>query len=251
MPRAASRVNADNALLDYPGSPYESPLYENYLTRDDNGVSRTMVDVLASLNDPRLALYAEPATQDGEYRGHQNGAGDLPPGQSLAWFSRLGDFWRAEGAATPSAIMTHAEVLFLQSEAAARGWIGGDPAQLYMDAISANMNAYDAYSPDNNPSDADIAAYLQRPEIAYTGMDDIHLQKWIALWMNGMEAWSDWRRTDSPALVPGPDLSVSRIPVRFHYPDSEQSLNRANLETAVTRQGGGLELTAPVWWDVN
>lgn len=80
-------------------------------------------------------------------------------------------------------------------------------------------------------------------------MDDIHLQKWIALWMNGMEAWSNRRRTDSPALVAGPDLLTSRIPVRFHYPDSEQSLNKANLETAVSPQGGGLEVTTPVWWD--
>ncbi len=143
--------NAGNAFLDYPGSPYENPFYENYLTRDDNGVSRT-------------------------------------PGQSLAWFSRIGDFWRADGAQTPSALMTYAEVLFLQAEAAARGWIRGDPAQLYMDAIEASMTTYDAYEPAHRPSDADIAAYLAQPEIAYTGLDDIHLQKWIALWMNGMEA---------------------------------------------------------------
>ena len=117
--------NDDNAFLDYPGSPYEAPFYENYLTRDDNGVSRTMIDMLDGLNDPRLSLYAEPATRDGEYRGHGNGRDDLPPGQSLAFFSRIGNFWRADGAATPSPLMTYAEVLFLQAEAAARGWIAG------------------------------------------------------------------------------------------------------------------------------
>ncbi len=52
-------------------------------------------------------------------------------------------------------------------------------------------------------------------------------------------------------LVPGPDLLIHRIPVRFSYPDSEQSLNNANLQTAISRQGGGLDLTTPVWWDVN
>ncbi len=243
--------NADNAFLDYPGSPYENPFYENFLTRDDNGVSGTMIGMLVSLNDPRLALYAERAARDDEYRGHRNGTDDLPFGQSLASFSRIGNFWRADGAATPSALMTYAEVLFLQAEAAARGWISGDPARLYMDAIEANMNLYDAYASANNPSDAEIEAYLAQPEIAYTGVDDIHLQKWIALWMNGMEAWSNWRRTDSPVLVPGPDLLINRIPIRFSYPDSEQSLNNANLQAAISRQGGGLELTTPVWWDVN
>ncbi len=241
--------NADNAFLDYPGSPYEAPFYENYLTRDDNGVSRTMINMLDGLNDPRLALYAEPAAQDDVYRGHENGSDDLPPGQSLAFFSRIGDFWREDGAATPSPIMTYAEVLFLQAEAAARGWISGDPATFYMDAIEANMNMYDAYGA--GPTDAEIAAYVAQPEIAYTGMDDIHLQKWIALWMNGSEAFSNWRRTDSPTLIAGPDLIVSRIPIRFSYPDSEQSLNNANMTAAISRQGGGLDLVTPVWWDVN
>ncbi len=241
--------NDDNAFLDYPGSPYENPFFENYLVRDDNGVSRTMIDMLDGLNDPRLSLYAEPATQDGVFRGHENGSDDLPPGQSLGFFSRIGNFWRADGASTPSAVMTYAEVLFLQAEAAARGWISGDPATMYMDAIEANMNMYDPYGA--GPTDSEISAYLAQPEIAYTGMDDIHLQKWIALWMNGHEAFSNWRRVDSPLLVAGPDLLISRIPIRFSYPDSEQSLNSSNLDAAMARQGGGLDLITPVWWDVN
>ncbi len=244
--------NADNAMLQYPGAPYENPFYENYLTRDDNGVSRTMIDTLKSWNDPRLFLYAEPAAIDGEYRGHQNGRLDLPPGQSLAWFSRIGDFWRADGAATPSAVMTYAEVLFLQAEAAARGWIGADPAALYTQAIRANMDLYDGYGV--GPTDAEITAYLAQARVVYapaTGLNQIHLQKWIALWMNGSEAWSEWRRTGVPALAMGPDLSLSRIPIRFSYPDSEQSLNHTNMSAAVQRQGGGLDLITPVWWDIN
>ncbi len=84
--------SAGNALLDHPGPPHGNPLYGDYLTHDDNGVSRTMSDVLVSLNDPRLALYADPATRDGEYRGHRKTTDDLPPGQSLARLSRIGNF---------------------------------------------------------------------------------------------------------------------------------------------------------------
>lgn len=128
--------------------------------------------------------------------------------------------------------------------------MAGDEAALYMDAIEANMNMYDAQGV--GPTDAEISAYLAQPEIAYTGMDDIHLQKWIALWMNGTEAFSNWRRVDSPVLVAGPDLDISRIPIRFFYPSTEQSLNGSNLDAAVARQGGGLDdLITPVWWDVN
>jgi hypothetical protein len=244
--------NDHNAMLAYPGSPYENPLYENWLGRDDNGISATMVDTLQSLNDPRLALYAEPASHDGVYRGHQNGRDDLPEGQSLAWFSRISDFWRADGSATPTMVMTYAEVLFLEAEAAERNWIGASADQLYQDGIVANMELYDDWG--HAPSSAEITAYLAQPEVQYssaTGLEQIALQKWIALWMNGSEAWAEWRRTGIPDLQMGPDVIISRIPVRFSYPDSELSLNEANVTAAIDRQGGGRNLTTPVWWDAD
>ncbi len=244
--------NDDNAMLEWPGSPYRNPLFENWQGRDDHGISATMVDTLKALNDPRLALYAEPAAEDGEYRGLGNGI-ETPP-LSLAWYSRIGNFWRADGAATPTAIMTYSEVLFLEAEAARRGWISADPAELYEAGIRANMHEYDAWSPANAPSQADIDAYLSNPDVMYnaaTGMKQIQLQEWIGLYMNGSEAWANWRRTGVPDLAMGPDLALSRIPVRFIYPDLEQSLNKSNLDAAVSRQGGGLDLVTPVWWDAN
>jgi len=241
--------NADNAFLDFPGPPYENPLYENWQGRDDHAISATMVDTLASLNDPRLPIYAEPAGSDGVYRGHANGRISLPAGQSLSDISRIGNFWRANGSTTPATLMSYAEVLFLEAEAAARGWIAGDPATLYMDGIEAAMNTWAAYGVA--PSGAEVTTYLAQPSVAYQGMNSIYLQKWIALWMHGPEAWSDNRRTDVPHLAMGPDLSISRIPVRLSYPDTEQSLNKSNLEAAISRQGGGLDLVTPVWWDVH
>lgn len=242
--------NANNAVLRWPGAPYENPLFENWQGRDDHGISATMVDTLKSLNDPRLALYAEPAQEDGEYRGLGNGIANPP--LSLAWYSRIGDFWRADGSATPTLLITYSEVLFLQAEAAVRGWIGGDPAALYEEAIRANMNQYDPWSPANAPADAEIEAYLAQPSVQYDparGLEQIQFQHWIGLYMNGNEAWSQWRRTGVPALAMGPDLALSRIPVRFTYPDLEQSLNADNLAAAVSRQGGGLDLITPLWWD--
>lgn len=242
--------NDDNALLYWPGGTHENPLYQNYTTSDRLGISHALVEILKDLNDPRLRLYAEPAASDGEYRGQRNGTLDFPPGLSIQAFSRIGDFWRRDGAATPTAIMTYSEVLFLQAEAAARGWIGGDPAMLYLEAIEANMNQYDAEGV--GPSDFEIADYLAQPEVAYTGPDDIHLQKWISLYTNSIEGWANQRRTDVPDLEVGPDLmaALGRIPVRLPYPESEQSQNGANLQAAVDRQGGGLGLVTRVWWDV-
>ena len=242
--------NEDNAMLQYPGFPWENPLFQDFLGRDDNGISRTMVDLLSVLDDPRLEFYAEPAASDGAYRGRENGAGNLSF-TAFSSYSRIGNFWRRDGAATPSPVMTYAEVLFLQAEATERGWITGNAGALYLEGIQANMDLYDKY--DVGPSDTEVSTYLGQSVIAYagggTGLVQINRQKWIALWMNAAEAWANWRRTDVPTLAAGPDLRVNRIPIRFSYPDSEQSLNLDNMNAAVSRQGGGLDLITPVWWD--
>jgi hypothetical protein len=243
--------NADNAMLGWPGPPYQNPIFENWQGRDDDGVSEMMIEKLKSLADPRLELYAEPAAEDGEYRGLGNNI-EAPP-LSLSWYSRIGNFWRANGAATPTAIMTYSEVLFLEAEAAQRGWIAGDPAALYEAAIRANMNQYDAWSPANAPTDQEVDTYLAQAAVQFDAskaIEQINTQKWISLYMQGTEAYANQRRIDFPVLTPGPDLTLSRLPVRFMYPEGEQSLNSANLDQAVQRQSGGLDLLTPVWWDV-
>ena len=245
---------ADNAWLNYPGPPYENPMHENWLGRDDHAMSATMIDTLLSYNDPRLELFAEPAESDGVYRGQPNGYEQVVDPYTMVDISRIGNYWRENGAATPTLIMGYSEVLFLQAEAAHRGWIAGDPATLYVSAVTAAMNEYP--NAPNTPTTGEINAYLAQPEVAYAGgaagLDQIYLQKWIGLWMNGAEAWSHVRRTNVPYLTPGPDLITTsgEIPVRFSYPDSEQSLNAANLDAAVARQGG-LTLEERLWWDAN
>jgi hypothetical protein len=240
--------NADNAWLFWPGPPYENPLYGNYLGRDDHSISAEMVNQLASRNDPRLELYAEPAQTDGVYRGNPNGHAPAP--FLLPQISRIGNFWRADGALTPAVIMSYAEVLFLQAEAAQRGWIAADAAQLYYDGIRASMRMYQGMTP-NAPTEAEIAAYIAQPSVQYnaaTGLQQIQLQLWIALYMQENEAWAHQRRTGVPALTQGPSLVISRVPVRFSYPDSEQTFNNANLQAALSRQGGGLDLVTPLWF---
>ena len=242
--------NADNAKLAWPGSPYENPLYENWTGRDDHGVSATMIDTLTSLSDPRRELYAEPATQDAAYRGQPSGK--ITQDQSLAYYSRIGNYWRKDGKSTPTVIMSYSEVLLLAAEAAKLGWIAGDAGALYTAGIQASMTQYAGAT--NAPTAAEITAYLAQSAITYNatnGLDQIHLQQWIGLFMGGSEAWSNVRRTDSPNLVGGPDLTLSRIPVRFSYPALEESLNATNLAAAISRQGGGKALTDRMWWDVN
>ena len=74
-------------------------------------------------------------------------------------------------------------------------------------------------------------------------------QKWLALYTQGMEAWSEWRRLDYPELAAAPDAAAGRdIPRRKGYPLSEISLNRSNYEEAVSRQGDDV-MSTRIWWD--
>ncbi|MEL7162541.1 MAG: SusD/RagB family nutrient-binding outer membrane lipoprotein, partial [Bacteroidota bacterium] len=78
--------------------------------------------------------------------------------------------------------------------------------------------------------------------VAYAGDTDAKLaliarQKWLSLFMVGLEAWFDYRRTDLPALTPGPDAVLDQLPVRIQYPDDEQVLNDDNYRAAVSSQG--------------
>lgn len=229
--------NADNAKLTYVNDEINvHPIYAYERSRNDHSVSATMIDTLKAFSDPRLPIYAKPNTA-GEYRGTPNGVNKVQPIDSV---SRIGHhFSKADASAV---IMSYAEVLFLQAEAAERGWIAGDPASLYAQAITAAMQ-------DLGIEQAEIDAYLAQPKVAYNGLESIGLQKWIALYGNGPEAYAEWRRTGYPALTPGPDAeNGGLIPVRLPYPISEARRNGANLQEAIDRQGGAT-LNHPLWWD--
>jgi hypothetical protein len=246
---------ADDAKLVWPGDgSNDSPIYTNQRPpdgkgdRDDHRVSKTLVDTLASLSDPRLAVYAQ-CTEESEaaggcaYVGVQNG---LETNEALALgftrTSKIGSVFHDPSA--PSWLMAYPEVLFIQAEAAQRGWITGSAAAFYNAGITASMEQWGI-------SAADIAVYLAQPRVAYnpaTGLTQIGLQKWIALFGQGTDAWAEYRRTGVPDLKAGPEAIIPVVARRLTYPLSEQSFNKANLDAAIAAQGGAT-LTNNVWWD--
>ncbi len=57
-----------------------------------------------------------------------------------------------------------------------------------------------------------------------------------------------WRRTGMPAIVPGAsNLNDNKVPVRFIYPLSEQSLNNENRSKAIAAQGGTDDINTKMW----
>ena len=238
--------NEDNALFAYNEQvPFVNPWYNEFeLETITLAVTNTMVDALKALNDPRLATFAEPAEALGGYIG-------MPYGVNAAIAGSIKNEEVSLPASAiitptfPSILQTYAEVLFLQAEAAARGWTGGNAGQLYREAIIASMQQWGV-------AEADIAAYLAQPTVAFeTGnfRRSIGNQKWLALYLQGMEAWAEWRRLDFPELQPAPDAAAGRdIPRRKGYPLTEITLNKTHYEEAIQRQGPDL-MSTRVWWD--
>jgi len=238
--------NADNAQLMYLAtSPNRNPIYNDARGRDDYGLSKTYVDSLTSWNDPRLPIFAQINPAGTGYQGLPNGLND-GEGTPIVNISRIGAYWR-ETPNAPMHLSTYSEVLFLQAEAAERGWIVGSAATFYADAIRASMEQYGVAA-------AAITTYLADSRVTYvpgaTGLQQIAYQKWVSMFMQGMEAWTEWRRTLVPALVPGPRAVLSNIPERLPYDDNEAVLNKVNLDAAVAAQGlgAGNNLTTPLWF---
>lgn len=235
----------DQAQLVYSESaPNQHPYHVGFVERPgDYRVSQTLVDTLLALSDPRLPFMADPAESDGEYRGLPNG---LPDQHEFAFdaVSKVGA-WHLR-ANTPSVFLSTAEVLLNQAEAAHRGWIAGSAEQLYEDGIRAAMAVYGIPA-------TEVDAYLAEPGVAFEpdrAREQIGLQKWLALYDQGVEAFAEWRRTGIPHLEPSvANVNADRIPLRLPYPVSEQAVNNEHLQAAVSRQGGAT-INDPIWWDV-
>ena len=238
----------DEAKLTWLGSPpNENPMAPAFIARPgDFRISAAMVDGLIAHDDPRLSIYADAARETGEFRGMPNGMSDSH-GIEFEQVSRVGKWFLRP--TTPSWIQSYAEVALLQAEAAVRGFAGGNAQALYEAGIRASMETYDI-SPD------DIDAYLSQPMVAFasdmdTQLKQIAQQMWFALYDQGPEAWAYFRRAGHPYLEAGPDnVNNGVIPVRLPYPQSEESVNNANLSAAQSAQGLGSEpWNTRLFWD--
>ncbi|MEZ0483325.1 SusD/RagB family nutrient-binding outer membrane lipoprotein [Fibrella aquatica] len=266
--------NADNAALVYQAAaPNQWPLYGARVgSFDEFRASKSLVDRLSALNDPRLPVFARPVEKPSaagkvEYVGVPNGLGDTPAlnyNGGPQGVSRVGLPFACLVCSSPAPVpnvsrglvMTYAEVQFLLAEAREKNLISaGNAETYYLAGIQANMDYYKAIVPaEYGINITPPTGYFTQAGVAYTGtsaekLQKIGTQKWVALMFNGLEGWFDWRRTGIPTVTPGPDnLNGNKVPVRFPYPQAEQSLNGTNRNEAVTRQGTD-DLNTAVWWD--
>lgn len=246
--------NAENAALEFfDVNGNRNPVHSRFSGRpNDFRMSKSMIDRLIGAGDtinpadPRTEVYSQ-RNSNGAFVGIPNGINGLGDvGRDNFTSCKFGEAFLE--ASAPSNLMTWAEVEFIRAEAAARGWIAMDVKTAYENAIRASMDQHGI------TDEAAITAFLADPTVAYEearNMELISTQKWIALFGQPIESWTNFRRTGWPDLpIALNDQNGGKFPKRMTYPSVEQTTNGTNVQTATDRQGGA-ELADPIWWDVN
>ncbi len=216
---------------------------------DEHRLSLTIEKVLKDRNDPRLFKWFRPTDNPDDdpalYAGMPNG---LSENNATTYnggannVSRLGKIMFEEPNSVDAVIMQYAELQFILAEAAQKGMISGDAKTYYENGVKASFEYWTVDMP---------ADYLTSVGVAYdNNLETIMTQKWLGSFLVGYEAWYDFRRTGLPTfIVPGPDnVNGNKVPVRFHYPDEQQTLNKDNYDAAVAVQGVD-DINTKVWWE--
>jgi hypothetical protein len=220
-----------------------------------------------------------PATDSavlGQYEGIRSGI-------NIDAKTRYGNY--AAPVTFPSSIqlMVAAEAWFLKAEAALRGWAGAGNAQT--DYETGIKTSFDQYGLDAStyildatssaapyidpkaitPGQNDIPAgspWLSTIKIAWTSsatfaghLEQIITQKWLAMYPDGQEAWTEFRRTGYPKLFPvvvnnsGGAISTTAFIRRINFAQSERNTNPAGVAGAVQLLGGPDNGGTRLWWD--
>ena len=267
---------ADIAKVSYVGSGQDinkNPvalvmLNDNYIRAD--GVSNTeggkyqqvFIDSLKANNDPRLGVisvvYVGGVANSTEsiQKGMPSNINGVKP-LDFVTFSEPKQTTVLRLAA-PLLIFTNAESDFLLAEAALRNWYPAETASsLYDKGIRAAMQHWDLISGTTGTIDPTrINTYVSAHALNTSAtvdkqMEQIYNQFWVGIFPDAQEVFANYRRTGYPALVPNNypgNATGGKIFRRLLYPISEQTLNRASYNTAVTRQGAD-DLLTRIWWD--
>ena len=244
-----------------------------YMTAD-------MESILGGYNDPRMAVWYS-ANADGEYVGQPNGGATIRDWDNdiLSALNRESVF--ADSNTKDIEVMMAAESYFSRAEGVLKGWnMGGDAQTLYEEGIRLSMNQWgvtEATAINTYLAGTSTGAIPTLSEeytkvgksatppvdvpVAWAGTEaeqlkQIAVQKYLALFPESWETWSDLRRSDADILYPllntedvdGNDGLMRRL----IYVPTEYSTNEAAVNAAVSSLPGGEDKgSARVWWDVN
>jgi hypothetical protein len=276
--------NADNCVMKFTTS-ISNPLY-GFFTGSEQAnyyLNETFVNFLKNTNDPRLPVISvvysnpslawndpaqvandTPSAQIGMPCGYDDKTISTAPGYP----GKAGSGWKYSQVKrnilikqdASCILISYSQTQLLLAEARQLGWINTGTAENYYKAgIRANMEQLGTIDSKAIIPASDIDKYLSTATlISGNELNQIGTQYWVSCFLNGYEAWANWRRTGFPVLQPNlyptRDIKTDFI-YRLTYPTSEANINAKSFTEAIKRQWGG-DLTTDkldykVWWDVD
>uniref|UniRef100_A0AB33J6E3 SusD/RagB family nutrient-binding outer membrane lipoprotein n=1 Tax=Prevotella sp. GTC17259 TaxID=3236795 RepID=A0AB33J6E3_9BACT len=273
--------NADNAGVYITGTGTNGwPLFQ-ISGWGEFCMSKTMEDMLKTTStvlDPRTTLWfghTQKSTKDNpEFKGIPNGLSTEGLGKyaaderSFVWGAQAMPNWNSNDDSKSSyvlgkrqKVMDFSEVCFLKAEAALKGWSGAGAAKDdYLAGIQASFDAERAgvdaalYTADKDETYKTTGSVAWDSQSSTEGhLKQIITQKWLALYPDGVEAWSEFRRTGYPVLMPVATTLETTLPKgtfvkKLRYVDDELREN-PNAKNAALNGGKGDGMNVRVWWD--
>jgi hypothetical protein len=217
-------------------------------------MAKFFVDYLTETNDPRLAIWAEPAVNGGSFVGVDNSLVNFPDNDN---FSRLSDenlFLRD----LEDIVLMYSETEFLKAEAYLFGNGVGQNDNAANEAYRAGIKASLEYW---GAAVADVDAFLAQDISTLSGSTEDKLkqigeQKWVSLFLTGTELWSEVRRLNYPQypIRAGVDGyfqgdTNGAMPSRLDYPENEGTFNSENYDLANNKYPQAI--ASKLWWDID
>jgi hypothetical protein len=256
-------TNADNFTVVFRNAipDFKNPWYNTYDGRKDFGESATMTALMSSFGDARQSVFGGAAeTQDkslsiwddpsstGVPYGWTRGKVDPWTQANPTWARVLRGDYREEG--DDLVVVAASQVLLARAEAADRGWTTENAATLLINGVNASFEQWGVALP--------AASYFTQAGVAFTAptgtggnLRQIATQRYIATYPNGLQGWSEWRRTGFPVLTPAPDAinPSKQIPRRYTYGQGEYGTNATEVKAKAAAMPGGDTQDSKVWWD--
>jgi hypothetical protein len=251
--------NVDNFTIKFPGGSFKNSWYNTYDGRKDFGESATMTALMASFSDGRQNAFGG-ATED---YGAANWDATSNVGVPYGWTRSKVDPWTAANPtwarvlrgdlreqSDPLVVVSASQVLIARAEAADRGWTTENAATMLQNGVNASFVQWGIAPP--------AATYFTQSGVAFTAptgtggnLRQIATQNYIATYPNGLQGWSEWRRTGFPVLTPAPDAvnTSKQIPRRYTYGQGEYGTNANEVKAKAAAMPGGDTQDSKIWWD--
>lgn len=150
--------------------------------------------------------------------------------------------------------LTYSETMLLLAEASFRGLYTGNVNDYYKKGIEAGIRQWSIFKDesiiDNNAINTFLATKNLTPG---KELEEIATQQWLTLFLNGIEAYSNYRRVNFPVLVKITRTASGTngiMPTRMPYPIEESTSNKENYLAASAKYNNNSWL-AKLWWDVD